>query len=134
MSFPKHTQGSECEGCNERLKEGHVLIQSLFHQLKDKHPELHCSWVYRGPEDQELFFRSGASRARFGESKHNLKPSEAVDLFQITQKGTALFDPIYCARLNQEAKTLGFKVRWGGDFKTIGDSGHFELEDQPHGA
>lgn len=89
---------------------------------------MHCSWVYRDKEEQEEAFNSGASRAHFGESKHNLLPAQAVDIFQINEHGSAVFDGVFCAHLNKLANQNSFDLKWGGDFKKIGDSGHFEMK------
>jgi hypothetical protein len=127
VSYAKHEKGDSCQGCLDRLLEGHNEIVEAFHFAKARHPDLHTSWVYRGPEDQEKARSEGASRARFGESPHNKKPSEAMDLFQIDENGHAIFDGIFCAKLNREFIEAGFKLKWGGEFKSLGDYGHWEL-------
>jgi hypothetical protein len=93
---------------------------------------LHVSWAFRDEGSQNEAFKAGASKLQWPKSKHNTTQggnpcSEALDVFQINGVGQAIFDPIFCARLNAASKKLGFDLRWGGEFKTLGDSGHFEL-------
>lgn len=127
--FPKHTQGTECEGCNERLKDAHILLQSFFSIIKDKHPSVHISWVYRDEESQKKAVELGASKLPFPKSKHNKLPAEAIDIFQINENGKAVFDPGFCRMIFKESEQLGFKFTWGGSFKSLGDYGHFELSE-----
>jgi len=136
VTFPKHTQGIECNGCNERLKDAHILLQSFFYQIKDKHPGVHCSCAFRGQVDQDHFFKLGKSELAWPNSKHNLIPSLAIDIFQVDHLGRAVFDPVFCARVYAESKTLGFDLRWGGDWNGDGrqnekfkDPLHFELKE-----
>lgn len=126
--FPKHTQGENCEGCNERLKDAHPLIQSFFDQSKAVHNDLHCSWVYRDKSSQDEAYANGASRLKYPQSKHNKLPAEAIDVFQINDRGTAVFSKAFCVQLKTESENLGFDFRWGGDFKILGDFGHFEIK------
>lgn len=128
MKYPKHTQGSECEGCNERLKQAHVLLQSFFYQLKEISEDVHVSHVFRDEADQNAAFESGASKLKWPNSKHNRIPAEAIDIFQIDSKGKAVFDPRFCHEAYKLSLRLGFDFRWGGQFKTLGDYGHFEIK------
>lgn len=126
MKFSKHSQGESCQGCNDRMTQASDLIAEAFYFIKSNHHDVHCSWVHRGREDQEVAFKSGASRAHFGESKHNLLPAQAMDIFQINEKGAAVFDGVFCAKINKELSANGYVLKWGGNFKRLGDSGHFE--------
>lgn len=126
MKFPKHEQGHVCEGCLERLKQGHPDIIEAYNFAKSRYHDFHVSWIYRDEENQEKARSVGASKAKFGESKHNLLPAQAMDGFQLDESGIAIFDPIFCTKLNQELKNAGFKLKWGGEFKKLGDYGHWE--------
>lgn len=128
MKFSRHTDGPSCDGCNERLTQAHDSISDFYYFIKQKYHNVHCSWVYRGKEDQEKMFDEKSTFAHFGESKHNLLPAQAIDLFQINENGAAVFDGVFCAGINKLAKLNGFDLKWGGDFKKIGDSGHWELK------
>jgi D-alanyl-D-alanine carboxypeptidase len=128
MSYPKHTDDLECQGCNERLKDAHPMIESFFHVMKDMHPDLHTSCVYRDDIEQNLKFKQGLSNAKAGQSKHNLKPSLAIDLFQQNPQGRAKFDGVFMAKIYKQATALGYEIIWGGNFKRLKDFVHFELK------
>lgn len=127
MIFKHHTDEDMCPGCEDRLRFGHPEIQRFFRYFKEIHPDLHCSWVYRDQQSQDEAFDGGYSKLKFPQSKHNLAPSQAVDIFQINENGKAVFDGVFCAKINKEAQVSGFKLRWGGEFRSLGDYGHFEL-------
>lgn len=92
--------------------------------IKAKYPDVHIAWAYRDQASQDEAFKSGASKLVFPLSAHNKKPSRALDLFQLSPTGQAIFDPIAMARIYFEA---GKWLKWGGNFRTLGDAGHFEL-------
>ena len=127
MRYSKHRKGTSCPGCNDRLFVGHPEIVRAFNFVKSLHPDAHCSWIYRGPEDQNAFKKAGTSKASFGESKHNKTPAEAMDLFQQDDAGVGRYSREFYALVNKELQAAGFKIRWGGDFKSFPDFGHWEL-------
>lgn len=93
---------------------------------------MHVSWAFRDQKFQDAALASGASHLKWPTSKHNHQEngapcSLALDVFQINEDGMAVFDPIFCARLNAASVVAGYKLRWGGEFKSLGDAGHFEL-------
>lgn len=126
----RHTDDAACPLCWEKLKGAHAYLRSWFYEKKRKYPNLHVSWAWRGKEDQERMFREGASRAHFGQSAHNAVDAEgkpcarALDLFQIDEDGVARFSRQFMKKLWDECK--GEPLRWGGNFKSIGDECHFE--------
>lgn len=135
--IPHHTDDLVCALCELKLKEANPFLISWFHKRKETHPNMHVSWAYRGREDQEKAFQDGASLLHFPNSAHNhsfvdgkgqeWRDSMALDIFQI-KDGKAVFDPIFCARLNDENEKAGIKMIWGGKFKKLGDSGHFQYD------
>lgn len=127
MNFKSHTDDSVCSGCEDRLRLGHPEIVRFYHYYKELHPDLHCSWVYRDEFMQNEAYESGASKLRFPMSKHNLTPSQAIDLFQINENGKAVFDPALGTNIDKDSKLSGFMMRWGGEFRSLGDYLHFEL-------
>lgn len=123
----KHEQGPICGGCEEFLKQGHPRIVAFFHMMKERYPTIHTSDVYRNEEKQLEAFKCGASKLIFPKSAHNKLPSRAIDIFQINEHGKGIWDPGFCKQIHVESKAEGFDFIWGGEFKTLGDSGHFEL-------
>lgn len=136
MNHPKHSVGPACAGCDSRLLEADGELRRFFYHFKSLYQDLHCSWAYRGEAEQNAALAHGVSNAKWGESKHNVLPSKAIDLFEIT-KGTAIFDPKFCMKLHKEALDAGFKVINGGSFKirkkgklvSLGDFTHYELDE-----
>ena len=128
----KHTDGPSCPSCEHKLIDVNNELVNWFNWVKTNHQSVHVSWGYRGKIEQDEAYASGHSKLQYPQSKHNHKDSLnepdslAVDLFeQIDHK--AVFDPIKMAKINDESSLASYKLRWGGEFKTSGDSGHFEL-------
>jgi peptidoglycan LD-endopeptidase CwlK len=85
---------------------------------------------YRSDEEQTKLFNEGKSNAQAGQSKHNRYPSKAVDIapYPIDWNDKTRFKDL--AELMKEvAKEKQIKIVWGGDWKSIIDMPHFELED-----
>lgn len=91
----------------------------------------------RGKEAQEAAFLSGDSRARWGESRHNvLKPdlSNAIDLVPIIngripwKKSDPNYKYWYILGGSGLTiiKKLDLKIKWGGFFKNLEDLPHWE--------
>jgi peptidoglycan L-alanyl-D-glutamate endopeptidase CwlK len=114
------------ETCDKRLQDmaNMMLARSEF--------DLTITDGYRSEEDQNWAFVNGKSKARFGQSKHNVFPSQAIDIcpYPIPKD----WDPndrkwqemalnaMWCAG------KLGFEITWGGSFKKLVDKPHFELK------
>lgn len=83
---------------------------------------------HRGKEAQEKAFAGGFSKAKWGQSKHNTSPSQAMDLLPYPS-GWDDINQFY--QLAGVIKAIAFKhgipIRWGGEFKWGFDGGHFEL-------
>lgn len=129
---PPHLDGAVCPGCESRLLGAVPYMKIWFHEMKKHFPDIHVAWAFRGEKDQNAEFLSGRSRLRWPFSRHNRldkdgnQASEALDIFQQVN-GKGLWDPGTNYRINKKSKELGFGVKWGGEFKTLGDSGHFEV-------
>ncbi len=83
---------------------------------------------HRGKEDQEKAFAEKRSKLRWPKSRHNLLPSEAMDLapYPIDWNDTKRFKTLAMIVL-EEAARLGVKLTWGGDWASFPDMPHFEL-------
>lgn len=63
----------------EKLKDAHPLLQIIAEELiKEMDVTVLCT--YRGKKEQDDAFRAGNTKVRWPNSKHNLKPSRAIDL------------------------------------------------------
>ena len=83
---------------------------------------------FRDEIKQIKAYESGKSFAKWGESKHNSKPSKAVDIipYPCNWEDTKSFQILGEAFL-KVAKGLNIDVTWGAHFKNIKDYPHFEL-------
>ena len=111
----------------ERLRACHPDIQRVVELAASRFPfTVLCG--FRGEEEQTKAFAEGKSRAKWGESKHNATPSQAVDLAPLPIDWENL--PRFRTMANvvlQAAKELNVQLVWGGDFKKLKDMPHFEL-------
>jgi peptidoglycan L-alanyl-D-glutamate endopeptidase CwlK len=117
----------------ERLKTCHPDLQKLIRRVAELYP-IQVSCGYRSNEDQEKAFKDGKSKAKPGESKHNQKPSRAVDIIPdpdhdpktISWTDLTAFE-IMCYTVEAAADELDIKIRLGRDFKWGADWPHIEL-------
>jgi hypothetical protein len=129
----KHTHDPTCPSCEEKKKDAHPYMRDWFDRTRFRHNDAHISWSYRDKESQEDAFARGATKCHFPKSAHNrVNPetqapeSYALDLFQLTENNTAKFDPMFYARIADESNKNKDEIIWGGNFKSIGDSDHFQ--------
>lgn len=83
---------------------------------------------FRGRHEQEKAYMAGKSKAKWGQSKHNLKPSHAVDVVPVplNWEDIPAFEKLG-EKIMAKAKELGISIRWGRDFTNLKDYPHFEL-------
>ncbi len=91
---------------------------------------------YRDREAQNTMFENGHSKLRFPDSKHNRKPSLAVDLqpYPRPLHATKLWGALgYLAGRGEIlAEELGITLRWGGDWDRDGDLTDQDFDDLFH--
>jgi hypothetical protein len=133
MAILHHTEDPVCPLCEEKLRTACGYMAKWFREKKAKYRNLHVSWAYRGPEEQEKAFQQGASSVHYPHSKHNYTVdgdpfSLALDVFQITEDGEAVFSHKFCELLHKENLEAKLPIRWGGTFKLKkgSDGTHFE--------
>ena len=110
--------------CDKRLQDlaNMMLERSEF--------DLTITCGYRGKDEQEDAYNKGKSKAKFGQSKHNIFPSQAIDIVPYPinwddkdrRWQEMALNAMWCAG------KLGFEITWGGSFKSISDKPHFELK------
>lgn len=130
--IPHHTSEPTCALCEAKLSQAHPDLGKWFRDLKSRHPDVHVSWSFRDQSSQEQAFSEGKTRLHFPLSAHNHtvegEPlSLALDIFQIDDQGKGKWDPVFCAKVAQESLSLGYSLKWGGDWKSLGDNDHFQL-------
>lgn len=83
---------------------------------------------HRGKEEQDKAYRLGRSKLKWPKGKHNKMPSQAIDLapYPTNWNNHEAFNEL-ATYFMDIAHNSDIKVKWGGDFKTLKDLGHFEL-------
>jgi peptidoglycan L-alanyl-D-glutamate endopeptidase CwlK len=124
----------------KRLETCHPRLQILMRAaLKTGIMDLTITNGYRDEATQNRYYDEGRSRVRYPDGKHNSKPSRAVDVAPFIN-GNLSYDKAHCCHMAGIilgiAASLGFKVRWGGNWDMDGepvtdqdfqDLVHFEL-------
>lgn len=119
----------------DRLATCHPDLQRLFNEVV-KHYDCAILCGHRTQEEQDKAVEGGFSKTPFPTSKHNKSPSLAIDAapYPIDWNNRERF--VHFAGFVQGmAKSLGIKIRWGGDFNqdlnfkndSFFDAPHFEL-------
>ena len=114
--------------CDPRLQD---LFQRVVYSFD-------CTVVsgHRGQEEQNNLFHRGVSKLKWPHSKHNRKPSLAVDVYPypIDWKDRDRFH-YFAGVVMGMSLSLNYDIRWGGDWNkdwqvrdnVFDDLGHFEL-------
>ncbi len=123
-----HTSDDVCPLCEEKLAQVHPYLSYWFRRhVKRFQPNAHVSWGFRGKDDQNRFFDQEKTTLRFPLSPHNKTPAMAIDLFQLDDKGKAVWDVDFFKVLNFYNERAKINLRWGGNFKKWKDYNHFEI-------
>lgn len=119
----------------KNLDQANAPLQEVFHQVIKR---FDCRVIcgYRDKEAQEQAFEEGKSTKHFPNSKHNVKPSLAVDVvpWPLDWKDIKRFMQMGYFVLGV-AHGMGIKLKWGADWnmnlkisdETFLDWGHFEI-------
>jgi peptidoglycan L-alanyl-D-glutamate endopeptidase CwlK len=110
------------------LNECHpLLIKVAEHAIQRIDFSVICG--YRDKAAQTAAYNSGASRAKFGQSPHNHKPSYAFDVIPYPFKGWHYLPDFEAVgkQILLSAQELNIGVTWGKSFKGLVDYPHFEL-------
>ena len=111
--------------CDERLQE--IINEAI----KITPIDFGVACGHRTPEEQMECFKAGTSKLDGINhlSKHNHSPSLAVDIYGYNNK--ALWDEktlsILAGVILSIAIKKGFKIEWGGNWKSFKDYPHFEI-------
>ncbi len=113
----------------QKLDTCHSDLQKLILAVaRDEKCAVICG--FRGRYEQEKAYKEGKSKARFGQSKHNFKPSLAVDVvpLPLDWNNIPAFERLG-EKIMKKAEELNIKIKWGRDFSNLKDYPHFELAD-----
>lgn len=122
-----------------KLLECDHQIQKLFRAVVI-HQDCTVLTGYRGQMEQDEFFRTKRSKVKWPDGKHNSRPSKAIDIapYPIPHKwGEEHWKDMvkfyeFAAIVRYEAKRLGIKIRWGGDWDGDGDYRDQKFDDLVH--
>lgn len=118
-----------------------TLSKASFDKLSTCHPDLQrvvreaIKYVdftvlcgHRGEAEQTAAFKAGSSKLQWPNSRHNKRPSEAVDLapYPVDWRDLGRFH-FLAGVIAVVARQLGVDIAWGGDWATFKDRPHFEL-------
>lgn len=118
-----------------RLAKAHPYLRKLFIEVA-KRADIVILDSQRGRAAQELAFRTGRSKARFGQSAHNWSPSIALDVcpLPVDWKNVKPFISLARNIVLPLAAEMKIPLRWGGDWNGDGiqnesfvDMPHYEL-------
>lgn len=112
----------------ERLKTCDIRLQLIM----NKAIELYDFTVLEGYRDgitQNRYFKKGVSKLKFPKSRHNKKPSQAVDAcpYPISWDKTERFYEL-AGVIKTIAADYKIPIIWGGDWKIFKDLAHYQLK------
>jgi len=133
--MPNYSKSSKA-----RLTEADERLQKVFNAVITFYDHnIECG--YRGMFAQNLAYMTGASKTPWPKSKHNSKPSKAVDAYPFvngkkTSNASACRE--FAGFVLGIAASMGIKLRWGGDWdgdhdptdQTFNDLVHFEVVEE----
>ena len=116
----------------EKLATCHPGLIRLAIAVNRRYP-IQCICGHRNNAEQEKAFKEGRSQLKPGESKHNLRVSEAADFVPDPDENSKTLDwndieefERMCLVFEQVADELDIKIRLGRDF-SFKDFPHIEL-------
>lgn len=120
------------ESSKQKLSECHPHLQRLFEEVI-KHYDCTILCGHRSKDEQDQAFTLGTSKVTWPNSKHNKKPSLAVDVmpYPVNWKDN-IRTYHFVGFVLGVAKTLGIKVRSGADWDGDMDFKDQNFFDLPH--
>ena len=111
----------------QRLSTCHSDLQRLFNEVV-KHVDCSVLCGVRTEEEQQKAYLRGFSHAPYPKSLHNRTPSPAVDVvpYPIDWEDKERFYR-FAGFVQGVASQMGIELQWGGDFISIFDAPHYQL-------
>ena len=117
---------------SRKLSECHADLQTLF-QIVIKHWDCTVTWGHRGEEDQNQAYKDGFSKLKYPDSKHNKRPSFAVDVVPYptlySDRGEMMRFGNFVmgvATMLKQYGAIDHRVTWGGNWNWK-DYPHFQI-------
>jgi peptidoglycan L-alanyl-D-glutamate endopeptidase CwlK len=111
-----------------RLAQCDPRLQSILRTvIQDYDFSVLCG--YRSEIEQNAAYANGNSKLRFPKSKHNIKPSLAVDIapYPIDWDNIERFHEL-AGRVLEVAHLLDIPIEWGGHWIRFQDLPHYEIK------
>lgn len=131
--MPKFGQRS-----TQNLDECHEDIQTVFKEVV-KHFDCTVIEGHRGEVEQNEAYRTGKSKAKWGQSKHNKQPSLAADVMPYPINWNDLNRMRYFAgfvvgisKMMKDRGIIDHDLRWGGDWDRDTEVKDNKFQDLPH--
>lgn len=120
-------------GSTLRLSKAHPLLQKIMNEAIKEMPFMVLD-SQRGEAAQELAYRQGNTKVRFGKSAHNWTPAIALDVvpLPVNWKNTKPFIFLAQQVILPIARQLKIPIRWGGDWNMNGNIHDESFVDMPH--
>lgn len=120
------------EASQKRLVTCDPRLQEIVNKVSESY-DVSVLCGHRGKDAQEEAVSKGMSKLHFPKSKHNSFPSLAIDLapFPIDWNDRQRFCHL-AGFVQGVAVSLGFKIRWGGDFNQDNNLKNDSFVDMPH--
>jgi hypothetical protein len=124
------------ENSKRALASCHPDLQRLFNEII-KHRDCIIIEGHRGQAEQNRLFELDRSTLRWPDSKHNVSPSQAVDVMPYNPtKPHIRWDDTeqireFAGFVFGVASQLGINLRWGGHWTRFKDMPHWELSKDP---
>ena len=102
-------------------------LQLLFNEvIKERDCSVLCG--FRCEIEQDAAYQSGKSKVTWPNSKHNTRPSKAVDVvpYPVDWEDIERFNE-FADFVKGKAEAMDIRIKWGGDFKSFYDAPHWEL-------
>jgi peptidoglycan L-alanyl-D-glutamate endopeptidase CwlK len=120
------------------LGEAHPDLQAVFHEVI-RHTDCKVIEGFRNKREQDFAYESGRSKAQWPNSKHNVRPTNAVDVvpYPIDWEDHERFKlfgtfVLWVAERLYRRGVTTHKVTWGADWDDDGNIAEHRLVDYPH--
>ena len=115
-----------------RLETAHPNLQEIFNEVVKK---IDCSVLegYRSQERQDKLYEEGKTKVKYPNGRHNHYPSRAADIapYPIDWSDRERFH-LFAGFVLGIARSMGIKLRWGGDWNMNFEVDDNKFDDFPH--
>ena len=116
----------------EKLSTSHEDLQKVFNEVI-KHVDCSVIEGHRGQERQDKLLLEGKTKVQYPLGRHNASPSNAVDVvpYPVDWNDRERFH-LFAGFVLGIARSMGIKLRWGGDWNMNFEVDDNKFDDFPH--